>query len=393
MDRSKLNVFISGLIKSHPGLSDLVYVPGHPCQFAEDGYLHPSSATPFEGDLTESHTEKLVEILIGENNRLLTDLKVKGSCDFSYEIVDCARFRINVFFSQRLYSIVMRRLESRIPTIQDLGLPDCLYDMASEKNGLILFTGPTGTGKSTSLAAILNEINRKEPLHIITLEDPIEFVHPGRKATFSQRELGQDFDTFVNGLRSALRQAPHVILVGEIRDRETADIAMSAAETGHLVFSTLHTVSAGHTINRILGLFTTEEERQIRFRMADTLCWAVGQRLLPKIEGGREAIFDILRNNLQVKEVILQGESEDKDFNQIMAGGSAYHMQTFDQHILRLFEKRVITEDTAMAFCLSRAIIRKGIDRIKRRRGEKTSDIEGLDIDMDYTAKHGLKLK
>jgi twitching motility protein PilT len=278
----------------------------------------------------------------------------------------------------------MRKLESKVPTIEDLNLPDCFTAMAREKNGIIFFTGATGTGKTTSLAAILDEINRTEQLHVITLEDPIEFVHPHKKATFNQRELGKDIDAFASGLRAALRQAPHVILVGEIRDRETVDVALNAAETGHLVFSTLHTVSAGNTINRILGMYTTEEERQVRFRLADSLRWVVGQRLLPKIKGGRVAIFEIMQNNIRVKDSIINGESEGKTFYEIIESGQAYNMQTFDQHIVRLFEQGLIDEKTSLAYASSRASVRQGIDQVKSKRGEKTSDIDGLSIDADW---------
>jgi twitching motility protein PilT len=185
-------------------------------------------------------------------------------------------------------------------------------------------------------------------------------------------------------LRAALRQAPHVILVGEIRDRETVDVALNAAETGHLVFSTLHTVSAGNTINRILGMYTTDEEQQVRSRLADSLRWVVGQRLLPKIKGGRIAIFEIMQTNIRVKDSIINGESEGKTFYEIIESGQAYNMQTFDQHIVRLFEQGLIDEDTSLAYASSRASVRQGIDRIKSRRGEKTSDIDGLSIDVDW---------
>ncbi|MCK4426254.1 MAG: PilT/PilU family type 4a pilus ATPase, partial [Deltaproteobacteria bacterium] len=286
-----------------------------------------------------------------------------------------------------VYSIVMRKLESKVPTIEELGLPDCFKAMAREKNGIIFFTGATGTGKTTSLAAILDEVNRTKQLHVITLEDPIEFVHPHKKATFNQRELGKDIDAFASGLRAALRQAPHVILVGEIRDRETVDVALNAAETGHLVFSTLHTTNAGQTINRILGMYSTEEERQVRFRLADSLRWVVGQRLLPKIKGGRVAIFEIMQNNIRVKDSIINGESEGKTFYEIIESGQAYNMQTFDQHIVRLFEQGLIDEKTSLAYASSRASVRQGIDQVKSKRGEKTSNIDGLSIDEDWEEK------
>ncbi|NDY41768.1 PilT/PilU family type 4a pilus ATPase [Dissulfurirhabdus thermomarina] len=384
MRKAELDILLTRLLQAHPRISDLNFAVGRPFQIAADGLLHPVDMELATGELTGFQTEQLALALIDNNRRLLTDLFTHGSCDFSYFIPDGPRFRVNIFSQKGYISIVMRKLESEIPTIQGLDLPECFHDMAKEKNGIILFVGATGTGKTTSLAAILDEINENEPLHIISLEDPIEYVHHHKKATFNQRELGKDFDTFANGLRAAMRQAPHVILVGEIRDRETMEIALNAAETGHLVFSTLHTVNAGHTINRIIGLFSAEEEQQVRFRLADTLRWVVAQRLLPKVGGGRQAAFEILQNNLRVKDSILHGEREGKTFYEIMDAGSAYKMQTFDQHIIELFRAGIISEETAVAYATSQAKVRQGVDQIKSAKGEKTSDIEGLSLEQDY---------
>ncbi len=256
--------------------------------------------------------------------------------------------------------------------------------MAEEKNGIILVTGATGSGKSTSLAAILNEINEHKSVHIVTLEDPVEFAHPHKMATFNQREMGNDFDTFANGLRAALRQAPKVILVGEMRDRETVEIGLSAAETGHLVLSTLHTVDAGQTINRILGMFSTEEETQIRIRLADTVRWIVCQRLLPKEGGGRVAAFEIMGSNLRVKDTILHGESEGKTFYEIIEAGKAFGMITFDDYIIDLFRQGLISEETAKAYASNRGIVGRGIDSIKSSMGQATTDIGKLEVDKDY---------
>lgn len=384
MKQADLDRVLNGMLSAHPRISDLNFTVGRPCQVAADGKLHPVVMDLATSYLIPFQTEQLALSLINDDRRLLTDLFRRGSCDFSYDLAGGPRFRVNVFSQRGVYSIVMRKLESKIPTIEDLGLPDCFKAMAREKNGIIFFTGATGTGKTTSLAAILDEINRHEQIHVITLEDPIEFVHPHKMATFNQRELGKDIDGFASGLKAALRQAPHVILVGEIRDRETVDVALNAAETGHLVFSTLHTTSAGQTINRILGMYTTEEERQVRFRLADSLRWVIGQRLLPKIKGGRVAIFEIMQTNIRVKDSIINGESEGKTFYEIIENGQAYNMQTFDQHIVRLFEKSIIDEKTSLAYASSRASVRHGIDQIKSGRGEKTSDIDGLSIDVDW---------
>ncbi len=384
MKQVDLDRILAGMLSAHPRISDLNFTVGRPCQVAADGELHPVVMDLATSHLIPFQTEQLALALINDDRRLLADLFRHGSCDFSYDLPGGPRFRVNVFSQRGVYSIVMRKLESKVPTIEELGLPDCFKAMAREKNGIIFFTGATGTGKTTSLAAILDEVNRTKQLHVITLEDPIEFVHPHKKATFNQRELGKDIDAFASGLRAAMRQAPHVLLVGEIRDRETVDVALNAAETGHLVFSTLHTTSAGQTINRILGMYSTEEERQVRFRLADSLRWVVGQRLLPKIKGGRVAIFEIMQNNIRVKDSIINGESEGKTFYEIIESGQAYNMQTFDHHIIQFFEQGLIDEKTSLAYASSRASVRQGIDQIKSKRGEKTSDIDGLSVDADW---------
>ncbi len=378
------------MAKAHERVSDLIFTPGRPLQIAADGRLHPVNLPYFSlTELTPFQTEVLALSLIGRQKRLLKDLLRTGSADFSYHLPDGTRFRVNVFSRQGAYAIVMRRLASRPPRIKELGLPEACYRMAQEKSGIILVTGATGQGKTTTLAAILEEINHQEPLHIVTLEDPVEYVHQPVKATFNQRELGRDFDNFASGLRAALRQAPHVILVGEIRDRDTMEVALAAAETGHLVFSTMHTVGAGNTINRILGFFTVDEERQIRMRLADTIRWIVGQKLIPRRDGGRVAIFDILYNNIRAKETIIKGEDENRTFYDIMSKGSPYHMQTFDQHLLSLYEQGVIDEEVALAYCTRRDVVGRGIDLIKTKRGEKTSELEeeGLTIEIENRRK------
>jgi twitching motility protein PilT len=260
-----------------------------------------------------------------------------------------------------------------------------MNQIAQEKNGLVLVTGATGSGKTTSLAAILDQINETKSVHIITLEDPVEYQHPHKKSTFNQRELGLDFDSYANGLRAALRQAPKVILVGEMRDRETVEIGLSAAETGHLVLTTLHTVDVGSTINRIIGMFANEDERQIRIRLADSVRWIVCQRLLPRVGGGRVATFEILATNLRVQDTILHGESEGKTFYDIMQASGAFGMVTFDQHLVGLYEEGLVTQETAMAYASQRGIVGRGIDSIKSSRGETTTDIEKLEIDRTYT--------
>jgi twitching motility protein PilT len=268
-----------------------------------------------------------------------------------------------------------------------MDLPEPFHRVAKEKNGIVLVTGATGSGKSTSLAAVLNEVNEQKSVHVVTLEDPVEFQHSHKKATFNQREMGNDFDSFAGGLRAALRQAPKVILVGEMRDRETVEIGLSAADTGHLVLTTLHTVDAGQTINRILGMFSTEEENQIRIRLADTVRWIICQRLLPKEGGGRVAAFEIMGTNLRVKDAILHGEADGKTFYEIIEASSAYGWTTFDRFIIGLYKKGMISEETALAYATSKGVVGRGIDGVKSARGEKTTDIEGLEIDSGYGKK------
>src|SRR4029077_6362727 len=235
-----------------------------------------------------------------------------------------------------------------------------------------------GSGKSTTLAAVLNEINNTKSLHIVTLEDPVEFIHPHNKSTFNQRELGSDFDNFANGLRSALRQAPKVILVGEMRDRETVKIALSAAETGHLVLSTLHTVDAGQTINRILGMFEPDEQEQIRVRLADVLRWVVSQRLIPRIGGGRFALLEIMGSNLRTQETVRLGESEGKSFYEIVEASQPFGWRTFDFSALEAYERGTITEEIALLHCSKRGPVMRGIDNIKKARGESTHENNSL---------------
>jgi twitching motility protein PilT len=325
--------------------------------------------------------------LINRDRRLTETLLKEGSCDLSYQLPGKARFRVDVFSQKSNFSVVLRKLETKIPTLKELTLPPAFLKMAEEKNGIILATGATGMGKSTSLAALLNEVNEKKSVHIITLEDPIEYEHPHKKATFNQREMGTNFDTFANGLRAALRQAPKVVMVGEMRDRESVEIGLNAAETGHLVLTTLHTVDAGQTINRILGMFKSEEENQIRIRLADTLRWIVSQRLLPKEGGGRVAAFEIMRSNLRVKDAVLNGESEGKTFYEIIEAGAPFGMMTFDKSIIDLYEQGAISEETALAYASRKPMVGRGIDRIKSERGEKTTDIENLEVDLEYGNK------
>jgi len=348
------------------------------------GELQTVPLNPPINRLTPFQAEVFALNLINGDRRLTKNLIAQGSCDLSYQLAGKARFRVNVFSQKGHYSTVMRQLATRVPTVEEMKLPPAFKKMGLERNGIILVTGATGSGKSTSLAAILDEINETKSVHVVTLEDPVEFVHSQKKSTFNQRELGIDFDSFASGLRAALRQAPKVILVGEMRDRETVEIGLSAAETGHLVLSTLHTVDAGQTINRIVGMFEQEEEKQIRIRLSDTMRWIVCQRLLPSKRGGRVAAFEIMGSNLRVKDAILNGESEGKTFYEIIEGSQAFGMMTFDQCITALYRQGLISEETAMSYASRKALVGRAIDSVKAARGEKTTSIEDLTLDESY---------
>ncbi len=387
MKKQQIDHILSKMLDSHENVSDLNFTPGKPLQVESSGQLVPVHFEPDFKVLTPFQTEIVALNLINNNRKLMETLIREGSCDLSYQLGNKARFRVNIFSRSARYSIVLRKLETKIPTIEELELPKAFHRMAEEKNGIIFVTGATGSGKTTSLAALLDKINETKSVHVITLEDPIEYQHPQKKSTFNQRELGADFDTFANGLRAALRQAPKVILVGEMRDRETVEIGLSAAETGHLVLSTLHTVDAGQTVNRVLGMFSTEEEKQIRIRLADTLRWVCSQRLLPKIGGGRVAAFEILGSNLRVKDSILHGESEGKTFIDIITAGKPQDMVSFDEYIITLYEEGKISENIAASYATRKDIVGRGLDSIKSSRGETTSKIDSLEIDHGYKGK------
>ena len=387
MKQSEIEYWITSMLAAYENVSDLNITVGKTLQVESAGVLMPVRVSPAVGTITPFQAEVFALNLIGNNKRLLRDLVEKGSCDLSYALNEQVRFRVNIFTQKGCFTTVLRKLETTVPTIRGMNFPSCFNKMAGELNGLILFTGATGSGKTTSLAALLHAINMERAVHVVTLEDPIEYIHPHVRATFNQRELGNDFDSFPTGMRAALRQAPKVILVGEMRDRETMEIGLTAAETGHLVLSTLHTIDAGQTVNRILGMFEQEEQPQIRNRLADTVRWVVGQRLLPKIGGGRIAAMEILCTSLRVKDLILNGEDEEKTFYKIIQEGSTRDMRTFDQHILELYSSDLITEESAMRYCSFRNEIARGLDNIKSSRGEATSNLSGLSMEEDEDSR------
>jgi twitching motility protein PilT len=378
MRRPELDYILTTMLEAHPEVSDLLFTVGKPLQVESAGELTiVDFEVPIE-KLTPFQVEMVALNLIGENQWHIEDLLRRGSCDSAYTLADKARFRINIFSQRGNYSVVLRKLNTSVPTIEELNVPSILRQVPREKTGLVLVTGATGSGKSTTLAAVLNEINMSKAVHVITLEDPVEFIHTHNKATFNQRELGTDFDSFASGLRAALRQAPKVILVGEMRDRDTVKIALSAAETGHLVLSTLHTIDAGQTINRILGMFEPEEQEQIRIRLADTLRWVISQRLVPKIGGGRFPLVEVMGSNLRTQESIRLGESEGKSFYEIIEASYPFGWRTFDHAAQEAFETGIISEETALLYCTKRGVVTRAIDNVKKGRGEQTTSISNL---------------
>jgi twitching motility protein PilT len=373
----ELDALLIAMLQSAEGISDLLFVAGKPPQIEIHGKLKSYEPEPC---LTSARIEGLARAIIAGNPRLLQDLADQGSCDCSYSLPANARFRVNIYKQNGNYAMVLRKLQSKIPNMDALNLPPVFREIIKEKTGLVFVTGATGSGKTTTLAAMLNEINLTQDAHIVTLEDPIEFLHPHLKATFSQREMGRDFFTFPAGLRAALRQAPKVIFVGEIRDRETMEIALTAGETGHVVYSTLHTISAGQTITRILGMFDKDEEQQVRERLASSLRYVVSQRLAPKIQGGRMLVTELMGSNLRSREVIAIGEADNRRLCDIIEAGNVAGWHTFEQSLVKGFEEGLISEETALLYCTNKPTMHQRIDRVKKE--QETSRIE-----------HGLKMR
>jgi twitching motility protein PilT len=340
---------IGAMLDSGKGISDLIFSPGRPPQVEQDGELLPVLVGGAEC-LTADDTARIARDLIGGNVQALGALENEGAADFSYSLPSRARFRVNAFRQRGTYAIVMRVIASRIPTLAELNLPPSLADIASLKTGIVLVTGPTGSGKSSTLAAIVDLINERRAEHILTIEDPIEFLHEHKKSTVHQRQLHADTPTFALALRAALRQAPKVILVGEMRDRETIEIALTAAETGHLVMSTLHTIDASKTVERIIGTFPASDQQIIRTRLAGAFRYFIAQRLLPHKNGGRIAVLEILKATMRTRDYIEQGEKEGKSLLDAIKDGALEGMQSFDGEIERLVREGAISMATGMLY-------------------------------------------
>ncbi|HXA19138.1 MAG TPA: PilT/PilU family type 4a pilus ATPase [Thermoanaerobaculia bacterium] len=349
MKNFNLDAILEAMLKTSDRVSDLNVSVGRPPQVEVDGQLVPVNF-PGLPRLTPYQTEMIVMHMLRGDRELTRALLSSGSVDLSYSIPQKTRFRVNIFSQRGTYAIVLRVIPEGVPTLESLNLPPELANICKLKNGIVLVTGPTGSGKSTTLAALINKINQNYAYHIITIEDPVEYMHKHLKATVNQRELGSDTKTFAHALRSALRQAPKVILIGEMRDVETIEIAMEAAETGHLVLSTLHTIDAAKTIDRIVGVFPKDMESQVRTRFAQSFRYVLSQRLLPKIGGGRIAALEILKSTMRTRDYVLKGENEGRSLIDAMHDGSVDGMQAFDDELEKLWTARVITREIALAY-------------------------------------------
>ncbi len=356
-----LDPLLETMLDSAPDISDLNLSAGRPPQVEVDGQLR---TVPYAGiqRLMPYQTELIAMRLLQGKRDLAEKLVRTGSIDLSYSLARRTRFRVNVFAQRGSFSVVLRVIPSRVPTIEELPLPTQLNQIAEERNGIVLLTGPTGCGKSTTLAAVIDKLNRERAIHIITIEDPIEYLHTHKVATINQREVGTDTQSFALALRAALRQAPKVILVGEMRDAETVSIALEASETGHLVLSTLHTIDAAKTIDRIMGVFPKDDERQIRTRFAQAFKWVVSQRLIPRKGGGRIAVCEILRSNSRTREYVQEGEREGKSLVDAMEDGSLDGMQTFDRELERLINAGVIDQETGLSYATNRTNLQLRLD-------------------------------
>ncbi len=392
MQKPQLDHIIGQVLDYIPATPDIFFTSEKSVQAELDGQLHNIPLEPNIGKLLPFQVEAIAFALMGNRQRLYQELAQKGACDLSYELYGRARFRVNIFRQRGSYAIVMRQLSSRIPDFKTLGLPPVFEEMVHENYGLILVTGGTGTGKTTSLAALINAINTQRAVHILTLEDPVEYIHNHKQGIVNQRELGQDFDSFAVALRHALRQSPKVILVGEIRDTKTAEIVLQAAETGHLVLGTLHTTDATQTIHRLVGMFDPGDEYLIRQRLADSLRYVVSQRLPQRVDSGLAAAFEIMRNNIRVKELILRGEHDGKTLYDIIEQSNTYGMMTFDQSLAQLYTAGTISQEMAMLYASDKARLKQRIDKINSEHGLYDAQIMGLEIDSNYVKNSGNRI-
>jgi twitching motility protein PilT len=393
MNKEELDRLLDAMVNYAEGISDLLFVANRPMQIESQGNLKPFVFEQTEPVLTSERIEGMARLIINDNPRLLQDLKEHGSCDCAYTLGNACRFRVNIYLQNGHYAMVLRHLKPLVPTFDALNLGPTFHEIIKEKNGIIFVTGGTGSGKTTTMAAMLNEINKAREIHILTLEDPIEFVFKPVKATFSQRELGRDFYSFHKGMRAAMRQAPKIIFIGEIRDRETMEIVLNAGETGHLVLSTLHTTSASMTVNRILGMFSPEEETQVRERLAGSMRYIISQRLVPACNGSRLLVTEMMGSNLRTREAILLGENEGRRLDDIIEAGGVYGWHSFEQSLYKAYEQDLITEETALLYCSNKMKMVQRIDAHSLHKPRKTPNPLFADLKMQEEEKRRNKSK
>ncbi|HTK26582.1 MAG TPA: PilT/PilU family type 4a pilus ATPase [Pyrinomonadaceae bacterium] len=349
LDATTFHQVLHQMLAAGDKVSDLIFSPGRPPQVELTGDLQGVPIAGLE-KLTAGQIKSIADVMLLGNEQGIETFEKKGSTDISYSVPGLCRFRVNIFRQRGSYAIVMRVIPTKPPNWQELDLPAAVKSVAELKNGLVLVTGPTGSGKSTTLAAVIDLINATKKYHIVTIEDPIEFIHEHKLGTVHQRELHSDTPDFALALRAALRQAPKVILVGEMRDRETIEVALEAAETGHLVLSTLHTIDAAKTIDRIIGVFPKIEEAAIRTRLAQSFRRIISQRLMPKVGGGRTAAIEILASNSRTREYIEKGEKEGRSITDAMNDGEMEGMQTFDKVLEKMIRNGTVTKEIGLAY-------------------------------------------
>jgi twitching motility protein PilT len=351
MNKESFNELLIAMVLCESGISDLLFIPGRVPQMSCYGKLRSYMSVLIADTVTTEMTAQMAEILMDGNTLVAEGYHRNGSCDCSYAVPGVARFRVNIYSQAGHRAIVMRKLSNTVPQLQDLKVPPVFEQIITENSGLVFITGPTGSGKTTTLAAILNEINRTQDIHVVTLEDPIEYVHEPIRSSFSHREYGKDYFDPSYGLKAALRQAPHTILVGEIRDRETMEVAITAGETGHLVFTSLHTIDACQTINRILGMFDKDEQTLIRQRLANCMRWVVSQRLIPRLDAGLQLVTEVMGNNLRSREVIIAGESEKHNLHEIIESSvTPWGWHSFEQSLINAVLAGDIAPETALHY-------------------------------------------
>jgi twitching motility protein PilT len=384
MNKERFNDLLIAMVLSESGISDLLFIPGRAPQMSCYGQLRSYTSDLITDPVTAEMTAQLAEILIDGNTLFAEGYRKNGSCDCSYAVPGVARFRVNIYSQAGKRAIVMRKLSNIVPQLQDLKVPPVFEQIITENAGLVFITGATGCGKTTTLAAILNEINFTQDIHVVTLEDPVEYVHEPIRTSFSQREYGKDYSDLSYALKAALRQAPHTILVGEIRDRETMEVAITAGETGHLVFTSLHTINAGQTINRILGMFDKDEQTLMRQRLANCMRWVVSQRLVPRLDGGLQLVTEVMGNNLRSREVIIAGESEKHNLHEIIESSvTPWGWHSFEQSLLNAVLAGDIAPETALHFSDHKNQMQQELDKHKAGRiaapVHKMSEPAGLD--------------